>query len=70
MEEVLIVTRDENGKRTNHYMLWDRVCSYVDDNDFGEEDEILLVIVEETCIYSALGTSFSLCWDEITGFFA
>lgn len=69
MEEVIIITRDCNGKRTEHYLRWDNVCSYVDKNDFNEDDEILLVIVEGTCIFSGLWTVNQLCWDEITGFF-
>ena len=71
MEEVVIVTRDINGKRTDHFLRWDDVCSYVDKNNFDDEnDEILLVIVEGTCIFSGLWTINQLSWDEITGFFA
>lgn len=68
MEDVLIVTRDCNGKRTNHCLHWDSVCEYVDET-FTEEDEILLVIVEGTCIYSALSNE-EIVVDDLTGFFA
>lgn len=68
--EVIIITRDINGKRLEHYLHWDRVCSYVQESNFTEEDEILLVIVEGTCIYSGLWTVDNLSWDELTGFFA
>ena len=70
MEEVIIITRDCNGKRSYHFLTWDEVCHYVDVNDFSDEDEILLVIVEGTCIYSGLGVVEQLSWDDITGFFA
>lgn len=55
MQEVWIVTRDINGKRTDHYLHWDSACSYVQGN-FTDEDEILLVIVEGSCIYSSLSS--------------
>jgi hypothetical protein len=66
--EVIIVTRDINGKRLEHYLHWDRVCSYVQDT-FTEEDECLLVIVEGTCIYSGLWTVDQMNWSDIIGFF-
>ena len=69
MEEVVIVTRDVNGKRTDHFLRWDNVCSYVE-STFTDEDEILLVIVEGSCIYSELGSVDSLTVDDLTGFFA
>ena len=70
MEEVIIITRDENGKRTEHYLRWDNVCDYIDKHDFADEDEILLVIVEGTCIFSGLWTVNQLTWTELQGFFA
>lgn len=69
MEEIAIITRDVNGNCTTHYMLWDRVCSYISDEEAIRDEEILLVIFEGTCIYSALGSGHQLTWDEITGFF-
>lgn len=68
MEEVLIITRDINGKRTNHYLHWDNVCSYIQGN-FTDEDEILLVIVENSCIYSYL-SSDHITASDLLGFFA
>lgn len=70
MEEVIIITRDENGKRTEHYLRWDDVCNYIVQHDFTEYDEILLVIVEGTCIFSGLWTVNQLTWTELQGFFA
>ena len=69
MEEVVIVTRDVNGKRTDHFLRWDKVYSYVPDN-ISDEDEILLVIVEGSCIYSGLWTVNLLTKEELIGFFA
>lgn len=68
MEEVVIVTRDINGKRTNHYLRWDKACSYIQGN-FTDEDEILLVIVEDTCVYSYLFAD-SINRYDLLGFFA
>ena len=70
MEEVIIITRDENGKRTEHYLRWDNVCDYIDKHDFTDDDEVLLVIVEGTCIFSGLWTVDQLTWTELRGFFA
>ena len=67
MEEVTIVTRDINGKRTDHHMRWDGVCKYIQEN-FTDEDEILLVIVEDYCIYSLLNDPITR--EDLIGFFA
>ena len=69
MEEVIIITRDINGKRDSHYLRWDEVCSYIQEN-ITDEDEILLVIVEGTCVYSGLWTVDLLTIDDLLGFFA
>ena len=68
MEEVLIVTRDVNGKRTDHFLRWDKVSSYVQEN-ITDEDEILLVIIEGTCVFSGLGHKF-IRLEDLLGFFA
>lgn len=70
MEEVVIITRDTNGKRTNHYLRWDNVCSYIQNNDFIEDEEILLITVDGTCIYSAMWTVDIMDWGSVMGFFA
>jgi hypothetical protein len=51
--EVWIVTRDINGKRREHCLWWNDVCSYIQEN-LTDEDEILLVVVADACVYSAL----------------
>ena len=68
MEEVLIVTRDINGKRTDHYMHWDQAYVYVDDY-LTDEDEILMVVVEDSCIYSSLFND-PITREDLIGFFA
>lgn len=70
MDELIIVTRDVNGYMLKHYLLWDRVCKYIEENPSIRDTEILLVIYEGTCIYSGLGATHALDWDDITGFFA
>lgn len=69
MEQVVIVTRDVNGKRNYHYPKWDSVCSYVEKNEAIRDEEILAVLVEDYCFYSSLGHN-SLSWYELIGFFA
>ena len=65
--EVFIVTRDINGKRTEHCLWWKDVCSYVQEN-LTDEDEILLVVVADACVYSALVNN-PITVDDLTGFF-
>ena len=68
MEEVIIVTRDINGLRTNHCLHWDSVCTYIQEN-FTDEDEIMLVIVEGACVYSYLSSN-EITIGDLLGFFA
>lgn len=68
MEEVIVVTRDINGKRTDHFLRWDDVCTYIQES-LTDEDEILLVIVGHVCTYSALGNE-PITKMELLGFFA
>ncbi len=69
MDELMIVTRDVNGYVFKHYLLWDRVCSYIQEHESIRDTEILLVVFEGTCIYSALGATHQLDWDDVVGFF-
>lgn len=68
MEEIWIVTRDANGKRTNHYMHWDDAYKYIQEN-VTDEDETMLVIIEGTCVFSGLGHKF-VRLEDLLGFFA
>lgn len=73
MEKVVIVVRDINGKRITHTFCWNQYHTYfIGAGVFGNvnhEDEILLVTIDGTCVYSAL-ISPSITWEDVTGFFA
>ena len=69
MEEVIIHTRDVNGLHEVHLLTWDEVCSYVTSSKLTDEDEILMIVVEDSCIYSAIFGK-PITWDDVTGFFA
>lgn len=69
MEEVVIVTRDINGRRTCHYLQWDEVCSYIDKNESLQDEEILMVIAGGVCVYSGLQHD-GIVWEDLVGFFA
>ena len=65
-----IHTRDINGKRTIHKIPdISLVCEFVEELKNPDEEEILVVIVADTCIYSQLGNE-PITWDDIKGFFA
>ena len=70
MDEVVIITRDVNGTRNEHYLRWDNVCDYVNSNEYLKDEEILIVSVNNMCIYSAMWTVDILNWDDLVGFFA
>jgi hypothetical protein len=74
MEEVIIITRDTNGKRRKLEYLWDDVCAWIIGHgglacNIHDDDEILLITIDGTCVYSAL-TSPAITWEDVTGFFA
>lgn len=67
---VEIHTRNINGKRTMHKIPdVSLVCQFVEELKKPDEEEILLVLVTGTCVYSQLGNE-PITWDDITGFFA
>ena len=68
MQEVWIVTRDINGKRTDHYLHWDSAYKYIQEN-ITDEDEILLVVIEDSCVYSSIFADSIDKW-ALLGFFA
>lgn len=68
LDALWISTRDINGKRTNHYVHWDEVCKYVQEN-FTDEDEILFVVVADFCIFSYLANN-RITIGDLLGFFA
>lgn len=66
---VKILTRDVNGKQDTISLEWSNVCSYIEKHlDELEEMEILMVLFNETCIYSQLGHD-PITWEDLTGFF-
>lgn len=71
METIAIVTRDVNGKRIYHYSTWDDICDCINSmREALEEEEILLVYVDQQCIYRGLWKSVPLSWGDLLGFFA
>lgn len=70
MDEVFVMTRDVNGKRNYHYLRWDNVCDYVKNEEGLHDEEILMVMVNDICIYSALQDHKMLSWEALIGFFA
>lgn len=72
MEKVKIFMRDINGRRYMMSMRWWDVSvelsKQVTTGEISEEDEILLVLVDGACIYSALSDN-PITLDELTGFF-
>lgn len=69
INEVTIITRDINGKRIVHsYPTWDKAV--VNPENMDSEEEILLVLVGNICVWSQLGCEWSITWGEVAGFFA
>jgi hypothetical protein len=68
--DVVIITRDVNGKRTEHYLTWDTTSKYITDNmSTLEEEEILAIFSEDCCLYSKLAHTW-ITWEVVIGFFA
>lgn len=67
---VEIHTRDINGTSSVMTLRWGDIYNHINThiNDL-EEEEILLVVYEGTCIYSQLGNE-PIDWEDILGFFA
>lgn len=69
MEEVVIVTRDISGNRTSHFLRWDKVYEYIEDQELKKSaDEILMITVDGTCVYSGLYSAV-LEWEDVLAFF-
>lgn len=73
MEDVVIITRDINGYRFSHYLTWDNVCDYITKQlatgAITHETQILAVIVQGSCIYSAM-VHPPVTWEYVLAFFA
>lgn len=68
--EVIIVTRNVNGKREEHYLTWNRVCDYarVQLHMGAISDQILFVTVEGACVFSSLYGK-TITWVDVMKFF-
>lgn len=68
--EVIIVTRNKDGKREEHYLTWDRVCNYarLQIQMGADRDQILYVAVEGACIFSSLYGK-TITWKDVMRFF-
>lgn len=68
--QVKIIIRDPNGKQTTITSSWNNVCAGILENrEKLEDQEILLVLVDGTCIYSYLAND-TIDWEDLIGFFA
>lgn len=68
--QVKIIIRDVNGKQTTITSSWNNVCAGILDNRKKlDAQEILLVMVDNTCIYSRLA-NYPIGWEELIRFFA
>lgn len=71
---VTIYIRDINGKRQvltipDISFVCEFIENHINPDVTTGEEEILMVYVDGTCIYSALGND-PITWDDIKGFFA
>lgn len=64
-----ILVRDINGKRGTICRLSRSEIIDAIKEDISDDDEILLVMQDGMCIYSALGSDHSITKDDLTGFF-
>jgi len=74
-KEINIISRDVNGKRNQRF--YDCREDFIRDYLNGEldildaiDEEILMVLYKDCCIYSQLQSSKELTWEELYGFFA
>lgn len=67
---ISITVRDINGKRDTVYRRFQSEIIDAIKEDISDDDEILLVMQDGTCIYSALGSDHPITKDDLTGFFA
>lgn len=67
---VKIYTRNINGVTRIRAVCWGDIYAYVKSKNLNlEEEEILMVTVNDSCIYSQLGSA-PITWNELIGFFA
>ena len=71
---ISILTRDMNGRRTTH--IWPNQAALIEELSsehqvsIGPEDEILLVMLGRSVLYSQLANPDGITVEDIVGFFA
>lgn len=67
--EIEIITRDINGKKMLYsFKGQDDLLENI--NAISDEDEVLIVNLDKSTLYSALSSESGITIDDITGFFA
>lgn len=66
---VEIYTRDINGKRDYWQVDWQNGNAFIDLAKTSEDEEILFILFNGTCIYSQLANG-PIDWEDVVGFFA
>lgn len=67
--DIIIVLRDVNGKRYRWSFQNEQQAYKACVKDITEEDEILIVIQDGVCVYSALQSN-PITAEDLVGFFA
>ena len=69
--KVTIIERDIHGRRLTHNTNWHGAYIIAKNRLLEESDsEILLILVDGACIYSAMWAVDIMDWESVTGFFA
>ena len=65
---IIITIRDPN-RNTIVCKNYSELINAIDNREIADDDEILIVIQDNICLYSALGASHPITIDDLTGFF-
>lgn len=64
-------TRDVNGMRTEHVFRGEHsIYTFLTNDGLSDEEEVLLLIQDGICLYSALQSDHALTAEDMIGFFA
>jgi len=73
-KEIIIIVRDCNGKRTElKFSNRDKLMDFISSGEPEKRylgDEILIVIWNNISIFNILQSTYSIIWEDISGFFA
>ena len=69
-KEIIIVTRDINGKRLEYHFDNQNQLASSHVEIYDHEEEILLILWGGICIYNSIGTLHSATWEDVSGYFA